>query len=415
MCEKVEDVAVVEKNSTISNNETKNNRYSIYDYFKEHPSFCITIISIFAAVISVLLNLIAFLNANTYLTYFNVDSIFYKQSNLFIYFFAMVLIFFVVIIVFQAFISKTFESYLSHKRILLLHKYALKDIKKEEKELKKSHKKMERYLAEQSRTSTGNVNLTEDEKILEEAKANLKKTHEEYIKVRKTTRMTRFVCRLLVAISCLITWIMLIVIYALMLSFVTYDLKGNVWSALLFSTIYVLVCAIENWLLTCVILVKRKEIKADTEMDAKSKLEKYGNFDEFPISALFSGNIRSVFNNSNFKRIILAVVLCLVILMFSSVYIGSKSASEQKTFYIVDIDNQSYAMIYNNGENMILEKVNLSDDGIAIDINHQKIIPSQNVDMKKYIFEKVDVIRSEYSFSSETASNVDASNTSGGN
>lgn len=401
MCEKVEDVAVVEMNSTISNNETKNNRYSIYDYFKEHPSFCITIISIFAAVISVLLNLIAFLNANTYLTYFNVDSIFYKQSNLFIYFFAMVLIFFVVIIVFQAFISKTFESYLSHKRFLLLHKYALKGIKKDEKEFKRRHKKAKHDLAKKSKKLMQNDSLAETEKLLEEAKSDLKKTHKEYIEVRKTTLMTRFVCRLLVAISCLITWIMLIIIYALMLSFVTYDLKGNALSALLFSTIYVLVCAIENWFLTCVIRIKRKEIKADIEIDAKSRLEKYGNLDEFPIGALFSGNIRSIFNNSNFKRIILAVVLCLVILMFSSVYIGSKSASNQKSFFVVDIDNQTYAMIYNNGENAILEKAEMTDDGIVIDINHQKVISSQNVDMKKYVFEKVDIVRSEHSFSSE--------------
>lgn len=401
MCEKVEDVAVVEMNSTINNNETKNNRYSIYDYFKEHPSLFITTISIFAAVISVLLNLIAFLNANAYLVYFNVDSIFYKQSNLFIYFFAMVLIFLVVIIIFQAFISKTFESYLSHKRMSLLHKYALKEIKKQEKEIKRRHKEVKRYLAKQSKISIDNANLTEDEKVLEKAKENLKKTHEKYTKVRKTTRMTRIACRLLVGISCFITWIMLIVVYALMLSFVTYDWKGNALSALLFSTVYVLVCAIENWFLTCAIRIKRKEIKADAEMDAESKLEKYGNLDEFPISALFSGNIRSIFHNSNFKRTILAVAFCLVVLMFSSVYIGSKSASNQKSFFVVDIDNQTYAMIYNNGENAILEKAEMTDDGIVIDINHQKVISSQNVDMKKYVFEKVDIVRSEHSFSSE--------------
>lgn len=103
----------------ISENEESKQTNKIYDYFKEHTSFFVTTISAFVAGISVFLKLIAFINANAYLKYFEVDNNIYKQSVGFVYFMAITLAFLAIFIIFQVFISKTFQAYLPHKKVYL--------------------------------------------------------------------------------------------------------------------------------------------------------------------------------------------------------------------------------------------------------------------------------------------------------
>lgn len=401
MSEKDNKSSIVETHFESADEQSSDNQYRIFDYFKEHPSSFITAASVFVAVISVFLNLAAFLSFNSYLNYFNIDNIVYKQSTKFVYFFAIALAFSTIIILFQSFIAQTFESYLPHKKEFLFYKYRLKSINETQRENNRWRKKARNSLTEYLKTSPEDDTTQQVKEDLNSSAEKAEQIKRDYISVKKALRKSRMKYHILIGISCLLTSFVLCIVCTLMLLFASYNWKETALSSIIVSTVYVFVCSVENWFLICVIQIKRKEIKADAQRDEKSRLSKYNDFDKFPIISLFEGDFRYIFNDSNCKKIVISVVLCLLVLIFISAWSGFKSASNQKDFFIVNIENQLYAMIYNNGENMVFEKAEIIDDTITIDSNHQKIISSTNIDMKKYVFNKVDLIREEHYLANE--------------
>ena len=397
MDNKIKEVIDVETKTLNSSNKNNDVTYRIFDYFKEHPSLFITTISTFVAIISVALNLIAYLGDNSYLKYFNVSVNIYKQSVGFIYFLAIALVFFIVIIVFNRFIYKTFENYSPYKRVFLLYKYLLKNIKIEKKKFKKMNRKIEASLFDLSKKY---LNKSESRSLKKDLRKEFNEIENENVKTKKRDALKlRIFYYLIISLSCSFAWFVLAIVYALMLSFATFDWAEAAKSAIVVSTIYVLISSIEYWLLTCVLGINRKEIKTCAQPgNVNGFLEKYYYPDKFPINEFFDGNFRSIFNDSNLKRLVSATVLSLSFLMFLAPYSNLKGASSQKDFFVVDIEKQTYVVIYNNGENAILEKAEIIENCIIIDTNHQKMISSQNVDMRKYIFENVDLIRTEHSF-----------------
>lgn len=365
----------------------------IYDYFKVHPSLFVTVISALIAGISVFLNLITFLNANTYLKYFNIESNVYKQSTQFIYFMAIALAFSTILLLFQSFISKTFYAYLPYKKRLLLIRYTLNTLKKKQKLLIKDRKQIEKRFSKISNTNNRDENVQQIKKDLFTLKEQGNEIKSEYKSVIKSLRRLRIACSLIVGVSCLFTWIILCLICILLLSITTYDWEKTLKLATILSLTYVGACTVENWLFICSIPFKRKEIKNDVKLDINSRTLKYDKFHMFPLNSIIDGNIRDIFNDSNCKRIALTIVLCLFVLSFVSIYSGSQSALNKHEFFIVEIENQQYAIIYDNGENSIIEKVEISGVDLIINSNHQKIISSKNIDKLRCTFENVKIIR----------------------
>lgn len=412
MSEKSNEVSVVEENALSSDTENNVITHNLYDYFKEHPSLFITFTSGAVAVISVALKLIAFLGDNSYLSYFNVNMNIYKQSIGFIYFFAIALAFFVVVMVFQSFISKTFENYLPYKRIFLLYKYSLKKIKNEKNKLRKENKQFKYNLF---KLINDKFEKKESKRIKKDLSKKFKNLENNCSEIKREIQKYRLFLCLIIGMSCIFAWIVLVVIYSIMLSFATFDWNVTLKSVVTSSTVYVLIYSLGSWLSICVIGINRKEIKRYTQSDKISEFaQKYHCSEAFPIREIFDGNMRSVFNDSNLRRLVSAIIISLVVLIFLSAYAGTKSAANQKDFFVVNVENQTYVMIYNNGENMIIEKAEITDNGIVIDTNHQRMISSQNIDMKKYVFEKVDVIRTEHSFSNESTNNIETTKNIGG-
>ncbi len=376
-------------------------QYHIFDYFKEHPSLFVTAASALVAMISVFLKLTAFLGANSYLMYFNVDNTIYKQSTQFIYFITIALALLIVIILFQGFSVKTFESYLPYKKKYLLQKYSLRNIRDRQKIRKKELKKLEKRLSRVAKAIPNDDEIKRTENDLSLLKEENKEIKNKYKSIARSIRKCRLLLFVLIGISCLLAGIVIFVISLLMFSIDMYDWKKTILFSIIVSAVYVSVNFVENWFLICVIQIKRKEIKADSQLEIKEIDLKYSNFSKFPINSLINGDFKSLLNDSNCKKFVFSVAFCIIILLFASAWSGSKTASNQQDFFIVNKDNQIYAVIYNNGENSVLEKIEIENDSILIDTMHQKIISSKDIDMKKYTFNKVDIVRDSGSFDND--------------
>lgn len=385
---------ILEGKAEPTNKEKLSNisQYHAYEYFKHHSSAFFAIASAVVAIISLVLNFAAFLSTNSYLMYFRVDNVAYRASIQFIYLFAISLIFFAVIILFQGFLSKTFDVYLPYKKKLLLYKYYFKKNKKDIEYGKKMRTAIRENLIETS-DSIADDKKTQTEKNLTWLSESAKKIESEYKSIKKDVRKWRIAYYILLVLSCILVWGVLSIASILLLSIASYEWDNIISSAMIFSVLFVLIGALENWFLSCVLRVNRKKIKADANLDKKEVLPLYSDLPEFPISSILDGNFKSFLSDSNCKRFIATIMLCLTLVVMVSSWSGVQSAKTQKAFFVLDDNDQTYVLIYNNGESAILEKAEINGNNIIIDTTHQKIVSSIGLDMKKYEYESVEIVR----------------------
>lgn len=383
------------KTETPEDNQSNTTQYHIYDYFKKHSSAFFTITSTFIAIISLVLNFSAFISINSYLIYFKVDSLIYKSSTSFLYLMAIVLIFSTIMILFQGFLSKTFENYSPYKRLLFLCKYYLKKMKNDLDQGKKVRATLQKSLNKIPDILSKNEKKQELQKQLEYLNASAEEIENNIKLMRKDVRKCCIKYYILISLSCIVAWFVLSVVSTLMLSVSLYEWNKILPSAMIFSAVYVLIIALEYWFLSCVLRLNKKKIISDAEQDDEIMLSMYRDLPEFPINLLFDGNFKSFFSDSNCKKFVATMIGCLAIVVFTSSWAGSKTAKTQKEFFVVNSDGQAYVLIYNNGECAILEKAEIIGDDIIIDTTHQKIISLIDIDMYRYEFNHVEIIRTK--------------------
>ena len=405
---------MLEVKTTDNEKNSNSSQYHAYDYFKQHSSALFAIISAFVAIISLVLNFSAFLSTNSYLMYFKVDNVTYKASTQFVYLIAIALIFFTVIVIFQGFLSKTFDIYLPYKRKLILYKYYFKKIKKNIEYGKKMRTAIQKNLTD-SFDSTDDNKKEQTEKDLKWLCNSAKEIESEYKSIKKDVRKWRIVYSILLVLSCVLVWFVLSIVSILLLSVASYEWDNILSSAMLYSISLVLIGALENWFLSCVLRVNRKKIKADAELNKKEILPLYSDLPEFPINSILDGNFKSFLSDSNCKRFIATIIFCLTLIVVVSSWSGSQSAKTQKSFFVLADNDQTYVLIYNNGESAILEKAEINGNNIIIDTTHQKIVSSIGLDMEKYEYNSVEIVRARKDSTAdkiETAETNDVTETS---
>jgi len=370
-------------------------QHDVYDYFKEHPSVFFAATSAFIATISIILNFTVFLRTNSYLIYFQVDNVVYKSSTPLVYSVAITLLFSTVLMLFQGFLSKTFENYLPYKRKFLLHKYSFKEIKKDIKRGNKLRKSIKKNMLCSHETASKNDTTVQVHKDLEWLNQDAKRIHHEYRSLIKTARKCKIVYHMLIGLSCFIAWLALVVVLTLVLSISLFEWDSITLAAMVFSAVIVVIIAVIYWFFLCILRLNKKKIQADMKIELKDRLSLYDDLPDIPISSLLGGRIKDVFTDKNVKNFISTVAICLTVLIFVSTRSGSQSASTQKDFFVVYIDEQAYVLIYNNGENAVFEKVDIYDHTLVIDTTYQKIMPLNNIDMTKQRFDNVEVLRIE--------------------
>jgi hypothetical protein len=235
--------------------------------------------------------------------------------------------------------------------------------------------------------------ITQTEENLTRLSESAKEIESEYKSIKKVVRKWRIVYYILLVLSCILVWSVLSIASILLLSIASYEWDNIISSAMIFSVLFVLIGALENWFFSCVLRVNRKKIKADANLDKKEVLPLYSDLPEFPISSILDGNFKSFLSDSNCKRFIATIMLCLTLVVMASSWSGVQSAKTQKAFFVLDDNDQTYVLIYNNGESAILEKAEINGNNIIIDTTHQKIVSSIGLDMEKYEYESVEIVR----------------------
>lgn len=374
-------------------NTVTQDKYSIFNYFKEHPSFFIAIASALVAIISFALQFTTFLTLNSYLYYFDFNNEVATASSKFTYFIATSFAYVISLFAINGLFSKTFDFYVTQKRKILYFKYTLKAIRKE-------HNVNNRVIKARLRKIKKNKilqNCEHERLAVEQTKEDLCKKErifrEKYNQFRKDILFERILGWISVILSFLVAWLVIAVICFLMFSINMHEWTYLLKAAAFLSIIIVSVNTLISWFFYCELKISRKSIKKDAIDDSSEKYFADNALISHPLVALIKGNVKTFFSDANCKRAILGIISSLMLLMFLLSRSGIESASNQRSFYIVQHEEVTYAVIYINSDSLLLEKAEIDGTNLCIDTREQKIIERNGVVMKKYVFDSVELIK----------------------
>ena len=369
------------------------NQHSIYDYLREHPTVLIACISGLVAVMSFVFNYAINLYNEAYLHYWNVDVIYAVQGNagqVYIVLFAF--LYCLALLLIHGLMSQTSDAYRHYNRLLSALNCARRDHKMKRKELKKGIKQLN------NKTKTILLDCEEEDATKDSTtkEAELKSKLDECNNIIRELSEAKKGCSRWVWGNILIAVFFAILIGTVMAAF---PVAGMTWETIKKIAISVSYITFFDMLIYFVPAyfssryTKETYKKIDFGEFAKDMLD-YDNH-KFPLSDLIRNGAKSVLTNKKLKLALVQVVAVVIFCLHIFSTTGATSAEQKKDFPIISDETGVYAVVYNNGESLILEKAEILEAGITIDITKQKIIPADNVEYEIQVFDSVIVLNSE--------------------
>lgn len=396
--------------------------YSIYNYFKNHPGVLITCISFISAFGVSIAKLGTYIVQVRFCDYWNIDISYIKRNDSSIfYFFCVIFIYLIVFIVLNDRIQKNADLFHASTVLISLDniinntqiRMANKDIERNAK-----FEDYSKFIRDQIWFIRLNEDATEDdiewvaeaEKRLRHIEPEIGENYSEtdYIKSECLKLRKSLICDRIKAVMYLIMygiaftvvlWIMLELI-VLMQSRVTTTLWQSFIGACLISASYYAISILKAW------LSENKEAK---DFIAKHKRDCAYKEEDFNLFRKIQDNIVSDLkkkdknpaktlgmdlSNQKVKAVIITVVIVAVIFLFMQIQNAQISCNQKKDFNITDIDGQSYAIVYNNGDEYILEKAKEEGQNLVIYTQDKRVIRNQDISYEYRSYDMIEIKRS---------------------
>lgn len=369
--------------------EISQDEYSIWNYLKEHTNLLIAAVSAMIAVFSFFMNMAIYLNIGRYLDYWEIDAlqITFSTSNQ-VYNVFIAFLFHIITLCTTFFISSTYDAYNQRQRILICIKRGLRKIKKNDKKVCKDLKAEKKRIAAIKITPQNEKDINEQiQRIAHIEKENV--TDKDHVSnIKKIYKKTQKRNRLLLLVSNIICFMAM---FFGSLIFMTSMYTDNIlYTAIFYAAIYVginsALYGLINYFIAIRIVNKSKEnflIYCEENISRQKEL---------PIEKAFCEKLKCVRSDKIIKNICIQLIIITFAFLLIFSFGGYSNAKKQREFYYVTSEEETYAVIYNNGQDLTLKKAYIDGDTIIIDLSIQKTISSKEVVLTKKNFETVEII-----------------------
>ncbi len=375
--------------------DVEKDEYSIFNYLKEHHSLLIAIISGIMAIFSFLINIVNYMNINAYFMFWDIEisQITINSSNQ-IYSIITAFLFQAMLILATWFILNTYDSYRKRQQsfmyIKLKHRKAKKILKAKYKEEQKNEKRVLtlKQMSDKGHEFERLEEIEKIEKAISYTKNEIYTMKRELEEEYKGIQAHRNQDKKRIMISNIMAFVT--VFLGCIIFFTTLVYYNNaIWAALFYAIVYVGInAAIHSGI--NYFSVKR-ELKKIIDND-EQKIVEIANWDS-PIEKVIWRNWKLVISNRTVKSIIIQLIIITIAFMISFSYVGYSKAKSQKDFRYVISEEESYVVIYNNGDDLVMKKAFIDADNISIDLSVEKTISVNDVVIYKKSFSKVDIVR----------------------
>ena len=381
-----EEMTAVVETQDASQPQVHNERqYSIYNYFKNHPAFLVTCVSAFVAVVSFLLNFAASQYTSSFLRYWMIDTAYAKETStelLYSCLFSLTYMF--VIVVVHKIMSSTARTYGFYYRILSALKWHYKDAKKDLRGIKKTIRKHKKTLKSLIKLPGEDKNqlIGEIEKRKQEYKALA-------ISVDDLATLKRKCMLWLVGNVIITAFLMYVFLLFVVYLMVSQNIENPGASPAIVTGILV---GVFLFLSIAPTHKKSKVRKAQkSEFSTKRLEEEIQHADQyhFPIIEIINGSIKSFLSNKSIRQMFFAVIVLIGLFVTTYSTAGKEAAQKIQDFPIYIDETGTYAVVYNNGDTLVLKGAHIEDTQIVINVRQQKVVPSSDISYEIHTFETV--------------------------
>ena len=357
--------------------------YKMYEYFKANPSVVIAIFTAIVAIGTTLLNLLVFIKEKQYLDYWEINSfnVINTQSNLY-YICASVLVFVFSSFV-MSFLDSTVEKYYNEISGVLFIQKTARELKKLQRSIQFKHCRIKIIISVLEKLKIGydenaDVKRKEFESIIKKNKIVLSSIKQELEECKKTQKQF-----LKLKVFCVFFLLFLI---QLVLFSVVFNTRNYVF----------LIAGCESILqvgifigLSFLFRKKRKDIRKDAKLYIKEFIVNEVESGKAQILKLKYINKRKVvgkklvdyFSDESIRNIGIQFVMYILLSLVISIVFTAFIPKQQKNFYILEILNDSYALIYENNDKYIFEKVVIEGSNMKVNTKEQLVVSKDDIDL----------------------------------
>ena len=409
---------VEEKNNITENKNAPT--YKILQYCKKEASVAIACVSALAVILSFLLNMAIYVNDWFFLRYWNIESVYISISTPSqIYRIIGNVVYVISVIIAFSLISSAYEKSIPTKKVF----YFL-EIKRKQGQISEILTKIKRIIKREKdtlRTNPATQGKIKGKMMRELAEFCLQESIE-FDKIQRILTKQQNEKNMLMLSAGIFSTVASIA-FALLET----DLMGNNGWHIWFVLVFLILIMMGIFYVICYFAynkkVDRDEIKNKTDEDMRAHLNTLLDTDH---ERLNQRRWWVFFSDSNIALIIISTILYVLMFFFILGCLSNRAADEMHSFPIVYVEEQSYAVIYNTGENVILEecgffdsdrkpvdleKADLSDTIIDINTNKQRIVKIEGLSLHIVEFRKEKVSRNGDIFAQKPTNESEMSTT----
>lgn len=357
--------------------ENNKAEHKIYNYLKNNPSVALALSSAGIAFGTAIINLLVYIKEKQYLDYWQISSSNAYASQGQLYFICATLALSIISVFTISFIESGVKKYYFNVKELLFYQYLLKHLRKKEREyflcrLGARIKLLRCRIINLFKKQYADSDLTEIDELLATSKKFSNENKDEIKDVKKELKKDKKYEKTKLLFKIMFSGMLICIT-----QYIYFSLSRIVVEHLLVYS--VIISAIEvaiYFILVFVIRKDKREIKKDAVLYLKNNKEikeKYLNHEDYQKSIVDNLSDNSL--KSLGLQAVYYFIVFLVIAIASTYYI----APEKKSFYIYEDEENKYALIYENADNYIFEKAEISDDVLVVDTGKQLFMPKENI------------------------------------
>ena len=337
------------KNNINQRNDEQN--HSIYDYWTSNPLALTGIITAIVAVCSAALRYTLYLYYSKYLNYWHISSELLTIDSKTIWNEIVIYLFYLMALMsLNYWYIKVFEYYYVKTNRIKRLKENLSKLKRKIKDIKKKS------------------NLSEDQEDELKNQVNQIPEMENEIKLIKQSFFRKMMPNLIVL--SVINIVINIIYFIKRLNFV-----NSIFAAIIFCVV-----VIGLFWFMAYLQVRKKE------KSIRSVEEKY-----YPLSGIFKKTFRDRMSNKNILILFYYLLICILMNHLIILEQGNFNAKNKKEFEVFEYQQEQYAVIYMNSDEIIAEKIEIKDDSAIIYYDKQLIKKQSETSFKIYKFNNVTV------------------------
>lgn len=361
--------------------------YSVYNFLRANTAFTIAVISGVVAVSSFVFRYASTLYNYEYLRFWDIDIAYAKQEDTGVFYIALgVFIYYGLLMLSQYSLGSTVSVYEYHNK----HYLAIKECKKQLKKKSKDNKRIRKRLCKRLKKET----LDKRRKRLRD---RISKADERNVIISMSREKLRIMQKrkTRVIVNATISAGMAFLLSMLGAWILSFNYEDSARTGIFWALVITPICV--NLLMFFI----RKPSKIDDNQEINKVLNQYqkevneGQIMLFFVEAWAQKGIKYFLTNKTIGMLVVHYIVTTFVCIMLLANLGGNRAEQLHEFKVWTDSSSTYAILYDNGAQVVMEPINIKGDSAIIDASSQRIIKSDDLSYQIYIFDSIEVIRSD--------------------